>query len=155
MITAVDTNVLLDLLIPDTRHLRQSKTLLDRAYSEGALVISEIVYTELAVHFSDGSDLDRFLCETGITITPNTRQTLDVAAAAWQQYSQTRDDRLQCPECGHLHEVDCPHCGGPLTRRQHIVPDFLIGAHALVLADRLLTRDRGFYRRYFPELKLM
>jgi predicted nucleic acid-binding protein len=36
--------------------------------------------------------------------------------------------------------------------RNRIVSDYLIGAHALLRADTLLTRDRGFYRRYFSNL---
>ena len=43
-------------------------------------------------------------------------------------------------------------CGGGRTR---IAGDFLIGAHAMVAATRLLSRGRGFYRRYFAGLELL
>jgi predicted nucleic acid-binding protein len=38
---------------------------------------------------------------------------------------------------------------------RRIVADFLIGAHALHQANRLLTRDRGFYRLAFQGLKVV
>ncbi len=39
--------------------------------------------------------------------------------------------------------------------RERIITDFLIGAHALMKAERFLTRDRGFYKSYFPELQIL
>jgi hypothetical protein len=42
--------------------------------------------------------------------------------------------------------------GGP---REHLIPDFLIGAHAQVQADQIAAIDRGFLRRYFPPLRVI
>jgi predicted nucleic acid-binding protein len=41
----------------------------------------------------------------------------------------------------------------PPARRT--IPDFLIGAHALLQCQGLITRDAGFYRDYFKGLKVI
>jgi hypothetical protein len=35
------------------------------------------------------------------------------------------------------------------------VPDFLVGAHALLQCQGLITRDAAFYREYFKGLRLI
>jgi predicted nucleic acid-binding protein len=39
--------------------------------------------------------------------------------------------------------------------RERTLPDFLIGAHAVVLGYRLLTRDPARYRSYFPVVEII
>lgn len=154
MITSVDTNVLLDILLADELHVDASKRLIDAAYADGALIICEVVYSELAAQFDNVRDLEEFLSRTGIRLVPSDRASLQAAAAAWRKYTINRDDRLQCASSGKLKHVYCDQCGAAIQSQQHIIADFIIGAHAMIHADRLLTRDRGFYGTYFPELVL-
>jgi len=156
MITAVDTNVLLDVLIPDTRFGRRSKALLDQALTQGSLVICEVVYAELAAQFGGRAELDRFLEETGIRLLPSSSEALWLASVAWRAYVRTRRARgAQCPSCGTWQIVHCSSCGEPIPIKAHILTDFLIGGHALAQADRFLTRDLGYYKTYFKGLTIV
>jgi hypothetical protein len=153
MITAVDTNILLDILIPGAPHGDESELALAEALRAGAVVISDPVYAELAVHFAEQEKLDRFLADTGLRLEPSNADVLYRAGTAWSEYLRRRP-ALACPQCGVTQELHCNECGASIQPRQHVVADFIIGAHALVQADQLLTRDRGYYATYFPELTL-
>jgi len=130
MISAVDTNVLLDVFLPDKRFAEQSARLLKLAYDEGALIICEIVYAELVPQFSDRRTLDDTLAALNISVSPSSPDIAFLAGERWGQYRKT---------------------GG---NRKRIITDFLIAAYAAVKAERFLTRDRGFYKSYFPELTI-
>jgi len=131
MISAVDTNVLLDVFLPDKRFAEQSARLLKLAYDEGALIICEIVYAGLVPQFSDRHTLDSALANLNMAVLSSNTDIAFLAGERWGQYRKT---------------------GGI---RKRIITDFLIGAHATIKAERFLTRDRGFYKSYFPELTIL
>ena len=129
MITAVDANVLLDIFIASDRHGLQSKERLVAAYDAGAIVVSDVVYAELVPTFRDRAALDSALLELGARLSPIDSSIAYEAGLRWKRYRAA---------------------GGP---RNRIIADFLIGAHAMAVADVFLTRDRGFFSTYFPELR--
>jgi len=131
MITAVDTNILLDILLPNEKFFDRSQRALETAAAAGSLVICDLVYAELCVHFESQAICDEFLSDVDIHTEALGRPASFLASRVWRSYRRQ---------------------GGP---RERILADFLIGAHAQLQASRLLGSDRGFYRRMFPALRLM
>ena len=130
MITAVDTNVLFDILLPNKVFYEPSAAALQHSADQGSLVISDIAYAELCARFEKQRECDAFLESNGIRVQALTREALFLASRAWREYRQR---------------------GG---QRNRVLADFLIGAHAQTQASRLVSRDRGFYRAIFPSLDL-
>lgn len=154
MIHSVDTNILLDILIPNTAQVQSSLRCLSNIESKDQLIISEPVFAELGSQFLSFNDLIKFFRDTGITLVPSNAAALYEASQAWKKYSKHRENVIVCPACGNRQPVKCDKCRNAIAFRQHILSDFLIGAHAKILADRLITRDRGFYRTYFKGLNI-
>ena len=127
MTTAINTNILLDVLIPSEAFYEASAATLERSAAR-LMVVCDIGYAELSVHFESQSECNDFLEGNDIRVEPLTRQAHFLASRAWRM---------------------CRTSGG---KRSRILADFLIGAHAQEQATRLLSRDRGFYRKLFPAL---
>jgi len=156
MITAVDTNIILDILIPEEPFGPSSKALLDHHLSKGKLILCEIVVAELAAMFTDEDELASFLADTKMNLVPSNEKSLYIAGSRWALYAgKSAKNRFSCNKCGHTFEATCPRCKAVLTKRLHVLADFLIGAHALVQADCIISRDLGVYKTYFSDLKVV
>ena len=131
MITAVDSSVLLDVLTDAPTLAAVSLEALRRARRSGSIVACPVVWAEVRACFADVGQMNRAFASAGIAFDPFDLDSANLAGAMWQLYRRQ---------------------GG---RRTRLVADFLIGAHAQLRAQRLLTRDRGFFRRYFDALEVI
>ena len=128
MITAVDTSVLIDVFGADPRFGAPSANAPCVCFNEGAVAASSVVWGETRAAFSSDEDFLRALRTLGVGFSAQTEQAATLAGTAWKKY----------------------RAGG--GKRDRVIADFLIGAHAASQCDRLLTRDRGYYKKYFGGL---
>lgn len=127
----VDSNVLLDVITSDPRWGEWSAQALAAHLDKGRLVVNPVVYAEIAFNFDTIEEVGELL-----------------PAADYEYAGIPREAAFLAARC-HAHYRAA---GGSRTM---ILPDFLIGAHAVVERMHLLTRDVRRYRSYFPGLTLI
>jgi predicted nucleic acid-binding protein len=131
MATLVDTNILFDLLGVGSSWETWSAQRLLAARSQGAVVINAIIFAEMAAGFDTEPQLEAALGPTRFVREDLPFEAGWLAGRAFVQYRRQ---------------------GG---EKRSPLPDFYIGAHALVAGHRLLTRDPARYRSYFPMLDII
>jgi len=128
--TLVDSNVLLDVITEDETWLEWSSNALARAADDGALFVNPIIYAEVSVRFSRIEDVEEALPPSDYGRLAVPWESAFLAGKAFLAYRRN------------------------LGTKSSTLPDFFIGAHAAVADLRLLTRDAGRYRTYFPTVQL-
>lgn len=131
MITAVDTSVLIDIFGADPRFGAASADALRSCLNDGAVVASDVVWSETRAAFGADDEFLHAMQVARIDFSPASQKTATLAGLTWKKYRASGGQRLR------------------------VIADFLIGAHATAQCDRLLTRDRGYYRKYFGRLAII
>lgn len=129
MKTLVDANVLLDIITHDKTWASWSESALRKAAEHSTLAINPIIFAEVSMKFARIEDADAALADFAREPLPYEAGFL--TGKAFLAYRKR---------------------GG--TKRSPM-PDFYVGAHAVVGRMTLLTRDAARYRTYFPALNII
>ena len=134
---AVDSNLLIDFIGDDEHAASAADSALRLALAQGPVVACEVVVAELVAGLGNGSLVVDALEELGIDYSPLERRSAVRAGEMQRRYAERRRAAREPGES------------------QRTVPDFLVGAHALLQCQGLITRDAGFFRDYFKGLKVI
>ncbi len=127
---AVDSSVLIEILI-GAPQAEAAESALRGALALGPVVICDVVVAEVCSSLHDGDQSMQVLEDMGISFAAVERKAA-IRAGEMQRRYRAR--------------------AGTLMRT---VPDFIVGAHALLQCNALITRDADFYRDYFKGLKVI
>ena len=133
---AIDSSVLIDLLGNDAR-ADTAEVCLRNALNAGPVAVSDIAVSEVTAGLGHGSEMAEAIEELGIHYSPLEFRSAIRAGEMQRKYNE----RLRRE--GHTSSV------------RRTVADFLVGAHAMLQCDALITRDAGFFRDYFKGLKII
>lgn len=129
--TLVDSNIWLDLFGDDQQWADWSEQALAQSFEQGLLCINPIIYAEVSVRFDAVEPLEALIPAQQVVREHLPYEAAFLAGKAFATYRK-RGGMKRAP-----------------------LPDFYIGAHAMVAGYRLLTRDTARFRTYFPKLEVM
>jgi predicted nucleic acid-binding protein len=130
-VIAADSSVLVDLITGQGADSEAAADTLRQALHIGPVVLCEVALAEVCTSLQGGSQIIDVLDDIGIGFSAMEPKSALRAGEMQRRYRQR---------------------GG---NRGRTVADFLIGAHAMMQCNALITRDAGFYRDYFKGLKLI
>ncbi|MHB0980614.1 MAG: type II toxin-antitoxin system VapC family toxin [Thermoleophilia bacterium] len=127
----VDTSVLLDILTEDPVWYPWSAATLAECAEISTLAVNPVIYAEVSMGFERIEDVEEALPAGLFARLPLPWEAAFLAGTSFLRYRRA---------------------GGV---KRSPLPDFFIGAHALVERMALVTRDPARHRTYFPGLRLI
>ena len=127
---AVDSSVLIEILI-GAAQAEAAEAALRQALGLGPVLVCDVVVAEVCSSLRDGDQSMQVLEDMGIRFSEVERKSAIRAGEMQRRYRSRGGTRLRT------------------------VPDFIVGAHALLQCSALITRDAGFFRDYFKGLKVI
>ncbi len=127
----VDSCVLLDLFTNDPVWADWSENILGQYGQTNTLFINSIIYTEVSIGFNRIEEVEAALEQIGIKVLEIPREALFLAGKIFLNYRKTS------------------------AARHSTLPDFYIGAHAMVSDFNVIIRDISRYKSYYPDLNLI
>ncbi len=127
----VDSCVILDIVTEDPKWFEWSSSILEKHARQSQLFINPIIYAEISIGFQKIEELETALSSSTFKKIPLPWEASFLAGKAFLQYRKSGG-----------------HKALPL-------PDFFIGAHAIIEGWSLLTRDTKRFQYYYPKLKIL
>ena len=128
--TFVDSCILIDIFNDDAQWKSWSVDQVSRALPRG-LCINAIVYAEVSGSFATQQDVSAAIKRGRLDIKNIPMEAAYMAADAFKRYRRNKG------------------------QFKAALPDFFIGAHALILSCPILTRDPQRFATYFPDVELI
>lgn len=133
---AIDTSVLIDLL-GDGSGADAAEACLRLALGSGPVVVCDVVASEITAGLGHGAEVMDALDDMGLTYSCIEQRSAVRAGEMQRRYAQRANTE--------------PRADAPVRA----MPDFLVGAHALLQCNGLITHDAEFFRHYFKGLKVI